>query len=360
MENVNRSNTVAIVVLYCLSAITIAAFGYGIGGVDALRAGMVYALIGLLLSYVSVGFAPGFIIVVALATGMLGSILRASGGAELSTIIPKQSTINYLRWILTICGAISFGGGLYGGFRFTGKGLFNWISKLLIARTEPLSILDATPRVQLMHDLARHFHASERMYFSVLAALGSAIIAKFEIEPARRSLMIITLAVMITTNLSWSFGEWLKPHLTVLANIFRILRQMWEALAAFLVGYIAIVFVFACFYAAAWQYNRATAFRGVDAHHFPSFADFVYFSVVTMSTLGYGDVIPANAITRTLVCFQVVLGLGWMTVVLSAAASLVRPKVDKMLQREWAEIGMKEPEPNSPASEEKSQAATTI
>ncbi len=150
--------------------------------------------------------------------------------------------------------------------------------------------------------------------------------------------------MLITTNLAWQFGAWLKPRIRVLGNIFRILRQMWEALAAFLLGYAALVFVFACFYAAAWQYDPVRAFRGVDAVHHPSFADFIYFSVVTMSTVGYGDVIPANALTRTLACFEVVLGIGWVTVVLSAAAALVRPKVDLVLKQEWEEFGEHDPD----------------
>ena len=63
-----------------------------------------------------------------------------------------------------------------------------------------------------------------------------------------------------------------------------------------------------------------------------------------MSTVGYGDVIPANALTRTLACIEVVLGIGWVTVVLSAAAALVRPKVDLVLKREWEEVGEHDPD----------------
>ena len=344
VESPRSSHTKAIVALYVVAALTIAAFGYGVGGAGALRAGMLYAFVGLVLGYISVGFAPNFIIVIALSTGLLGSLLRASSGLEIASLIPKQSTLNYLRAILTVCGAISFGGGLYGGFRFTGKGLFNWISKWIIGRTQPIDILETSPQIHLFQDLVRHFRASERMYFSLLVALGSVVIAKFEVEPARRSLLIIFLTVVITTNLAWSFGAWLKPQLRVLNNIFRILGQMWEALVAFVVGYAAIVLIFACFYSAAWQYNRTTAFRGVDAIHFPSFADFIYFSVVTMSTVGYGDVIPANAITRSLACIEVVIGIGWITVVLSAASALARPKVDKILKREWAEVGETDPD----------------
>lgn len=343
-ENPHGPSRAVVVALYVVSAVTVAAFGYGVGGPAALRAGMLYALVGLVLGFIGVGFAPRFVIVVALATGLLGSILRAAAGTEVSSLFPKQTTVSYLRAILAICGSISFGGGLYGGFRFTNQGLFNWISRLVIARTQPISILDTSPRVRLMQDLSQHFYASERVYFSLLAAFGSTLIAKIEIDPARRSLAIIFLSVLITTNLAWQFGAWLKPRLRVLGNIFRILRQMWEALAAFLLGYAALVFVFACFYAAAWQYDPVRAFRGVDAVHHPSFADFIYFSVVTMSTVGYGDVIPANALTRTLACFEVVLGIGWVTVVLSAAAALVRPKVDLVLKHEWEEFGEQDPD----------------
>jgi hypothetical protein len=343
-DNPKSSSWLAVVALYILAALTIAAFGYGVGGPAALRAGVLYALVGLVLACISVGFAPRFVIVVALATGLLGSILRAAAGTEVSSLFPKQTTVNYLRAILTVCGAISFGGGLYGGFRFTNHGLFNWISRVIIARHQPISILDASPGVRLMKELSRHFYASERMYFSLVTAIGSTLIAKFEIEPARRSLIIIFLSVLITTSLAWQFGAWLKPRIKVLGNIFRILRQMWEALAAFLLGYAALVFIFACFYAAAWRFDPWHAFRGVDAVHNPSFADFLYFSVVTMSTVGYGDVIPASGITRSLACAEVVLGIGWVTVVLSAAAALVRPKVDLVLKREWEEVGEHDPD----------------
>jgi len=339
----SRSTAIAVSLVYVLAAITIGSFGYGIGGTRALAAGFAYALAGLLLGFICVGFAPRFIMVVALATGLLGSIMRASTLADIVTLIPKQTTVAYLRNIITVCGAISFGGGLYGGFRFTGKGLFNWISEFVFKRAQLLDIKDPSPEQHLMHDMVRHFQQSERMYFSLLAALASVLIAWFEVATRPRSLVIIFLTVVITTNLMWAFGAWLKPRLRVLEGVFRILQQMWEALAAFLVGYVGIVLVFACFYAAAWQHNHAGAFHGVVVGPTPRFGDFLYFSIVTMSTVGYGDVFPSDGVTRVLACFEVVLGVGWVTVVLSAAAALARPKVDLMLRKEWAEEGESEP-----------------
>ena len=133
MESKRKSNPVAIAILYGIATVTIAAYGYGIGGMDSLRAGAIYAVVGLVLAFACVGFAPRFIVVVALATGMLGSMMRASIAPEMTSLIPRQSTIDYLQKMMAVCGAIGFAGGLYGGFRFTGKGIFNWVSKALLS-----------------------------------------------------------------------------------------------------------------------------------------------------------------------------------------------------------------------------------
>ena len=355
METKGKSNPVAIAILYCIATVTIAAYGYGIGGMGSLRAGGIYAVAGLVLAYACVGFAPRFMVVVALATGMLGSMMRASLAPEMTSLIPRQNTIDYLMKIMAVCGAIGFAGGLYGGFRFTGKGVFNWASKALLIRLGTPNVKAVPLRYHAMREFTRYVYTSERMYFSILAAFGSALIAEIEIHPVPRLLFIILLAVLISTNLAWFLGDWLRPRLRVLVGVFRILQQMWEALLAFLLGYAAIIFIFACFYAAAWQHNRIYAFQGINLMSPvpPSFAQFVYFSVVTMATLGYGDVIPSDALTRTLACVEVVIGVGWVTVVLSAASALARPRVDQMLKEVWQEEGESDPEDTPP--QDKSQ-----
>jgi Ion channel len=341
VETKQKSNPVAIAIFYGIATVTIAAYGYGIGGLDSLRAGAIYAVAGLVLAFVCVGFAPRFIVVVALATGMLGSMMRASIAPEITSLIPRQNTIDYLQRMMAVCGAIGFAGGLYGGFRFTGKGVFNWGSKALLARLPASNVKAVSFRSHAMRELAHHFYTSERMYFSVLAAFASTLITEIEVHPVPKSLLIILIAILISTNLAWLLGEWLRPRLRVLVGVFRILQQMWEALLAFLLGYAAIIFIFACFYAAAWQHNRASAFQGINliSPVPPSFGQFVYFSVVTMATLGYGDVIPSDAVTRTLACIEVVIGVGWVTVVLSAASALARPRVNQMLKEVWQEEG---------------------
>ncbi len=350
MEFKRKSNPVAIAILYGIAIVTIAAYGYGIGGMESLRAGAIYAISGMVLAFACVGFAPRFIVVVALATGMLGSMMRASMAPEMTSLIPRQNTLDYLQKMMAVCGAIGFAGGLYGGFRFTGKGIFNWLSKAVLTRLPANHVKSVPLHYHAMRELTHYFYASERMYFSILAAVGSTLIAVIEVHPIPKSVLIILLAILISTNLAWFLGEWLKPRLRVLVGVFRILQQMWEALLAFLLGYAVIIFIFACFYAAAWQHNRASAFQGISliSPVPPSFGQFVYFSVVTMATLGYGDVIPSDAVTRTLACIEVVIGVGWVTVVLSAASALARPRVNQMLKEVWQEEGESDSEEMPP------------
>ena len=222
VESREKSNSVAIAIFYSIAAITIAAYGYGIGGVSSLQAGAIYAVVGFVLAFACVGFAPRFVVVVALATGMLGSMMRASIAPEMTSLIPRQTTIDYLQRMMAVCAAIGFGGGLYGGFRFTGKGFFNWISKWVLTRLPASSAPPLPVHSHVMRELARHFHTSERMYFSALAAFGSALVAEVEAKPTPlpRSLLIIALAVFIATNLAWFVGEWLRPRLRVWAESF--------------------------------------------------------------------------------------------------------------------------------------------
>lgn len=48
-----------------------------------------------------------------------------------------------------------------------------------------------------------------------------------------------------------------------------------------------------------------------------SFRDFLYFSIVTQTTLGYGDILPNSSTVRTIVAIQVLLGLALFVVIIN-------------------------------------------
>jgi hypothetical protein len=115
-------------------------------------------------------------------------------------------------------------------------------------------------------------------------------------------------------------GAGLSAWMQELSDVIEYLRRMKTLLGAFIAGYAAIVFVFAGMYAAVWQHNHYSLSLGTDAR----FGDFFYFSLVTAATLGYGDIVPLSPAARVLACVQVVISVGWTTIVLAIVASLVQ------------------------------------
>jgi hypothetical protein len=125
-------------------------------------------------------------------------------------------------------------------------------------------------------------------------------------------------------------GRWLSlplgPWIRAFRDVWRYLRAMGPPLGSFVLGYVALGVLFAGFYGAAWRYHPSW-FAGDQMPSNPSFGDFCYFSVVTLATLGYGDITPAcnSPVVKTLVCVEVALGIGWTTVVLGAVMALLQP-----------------------------------
>ena len=46
-----------------------------------------------------------------------------------------------------------------------------------------------------------------------------------------------------------------------------------------------------------------------DSNHYLSFWDFLYFSTITQSSTGYGDILPNSGLVRMIVTIQIILGL---------------------------------------------------
>jgi hypothetical protein len=122
-------------------------------------------------------------------------------------------------------------------------------------------------------------------------------------------------------------AHWLKPRLEVFDKLMPYLREMWVPLGGFALGYFAIVFLFACSYGVAWR-TDPRMFSGMPAN--ASFGYFFYFSLATISTLGYTTIVPASAAVKTLVSIEVVLGIGWITVFLAALIAYLQPRFARL------------------------------
>jgi hypothetical protein len=106
----------------------------------------------------------------------------------------------------------------------------------------------------------------------------------------------------------------------VLTFIFRSQRVTLDVVLAAVTVYILIAFAFATIYNIAFQLN----FR---SFHFPAWVvvsstdllltEMIYFSLVTLATLGYGDILPSSPLTQMLAVLEAVIGQFFMTVLVA-------------------------------------------
>jgi hypothetical protein len=123
-------------------------------------------------------------------------------------------------------------------------------------------------------------------------------------------------------------GSWLKSSVEVLEVLKRYLAVMWVPLGGFLLGYLTIVYVFAGLHGTVWRLEPQNSFKNLP--EVPSFMDFIYYSVVTAATLGYGDITPLSTLARVLASTEVILGLGWLTVVFGAVIAHLQPEFKRI------------------------------
>jgi len=91
----------------------------------------------------------------------------------------------------------------------------------------------------------------------------------------------------------------------VAARLDRLVRP----LIAFVTFYALLVVVFACLYRIA---DLTTPVPQFSLHGTPariSFVDSLYYSVATITTLGFGDIAPASYLVRAITAIEVVSGI---------------------------------------------------
>jgi len=125
----------------------------------------------------------------------------------------------------------------------------------------------------------------------------------------------------------------------IFENVTDRIHELVMPMMAFLTLYSLLVVVFACLFRIA---EMVTGTHQLAFHGTPvgiSFADALYFSLVTLSTVGYGDLAPVGPLARLLAGMEVVAGLllllfGFSEIMRSARAGYApRPRQDMEADR---------------------------
>ena len=90
---------------------------------------------------------------------------------------------------------------------------------------------------------------------------------------------------------------------------FRRVASQSQAMFAFLTFYSLIIIVFACLYRIIDLYAPEHHFLVAGAMRDLTFIESLYFSIISLSTVGYGDITPITSEVRALVAIQTVAGV---------------------------------------------------
>ena len=92
-------------------------------------------------------------------------------------------------------------------------------------------------------------------------------------------------------------------------DFFKRISRLVVPTFAFLTFYTLLIVVFACLYRIVDVYTVAPHFRIAGEVREIAFLESLYFSVITLSTVGYGDIVPTSDPIRVIAAVQIVLGV---------------------------------------------------
>jgi len=111
-------------------------------------------------------------------------------------------------------------------------------------------------------------------------------------------------------------------------DFFRRMSHMLLPAMGFLTFYSMNIIVFACIYRIMDRYSAAQHFRIEGVARDIDFPESLYFSVITLSTVGYGEIVPMSDVARLVAALQIVLGVMLLLFGFYAIMSYARGRLD--------------------------------
>lgn len=146
---------------------------------------------------------------------------------------------------------------------------------------------------------------------SVVGAMGF-LVPELTASPAEQGLALVAAQAAIAVFVflaSRTICVFLINTGLLFEDFFRRMGAVGVPIFAFVTFYSMIVIVFAALYRILDRISSVPPFLegGVPARI--EFLDALYFSVITLSTVGYGDIVPSSAVARVLASMEIVMGV---------------------------------------------------
>jgi len=119
---------------------------------------------------------------------------------------------------------------------------------------------------------------------------------------------MLTIAVIVLA-VSRNVAIFLVDAGLLFEEFFQRMSRLAVPAFAFLTFYALLVIVFASVFSIISQFSDEPHFRVGSVARALSFSEAIHFSIVTISTVGYGDIVPASNIARVLASMEVICGV---------------------------------------------------
>lgn len=98
--------------------------------------------------------------------------------------------------------------------------------------------------------------------------------------------------------------------------------------------YLLIGIAWAIMYALVDELTVLPAFTNLEAADIDrTLNGFLYYSFVTLTTLGYGDIYPISPVARTLAYMEATIGQLYLTILVAALVGLIAPTIRQQVER---------------------------
>ena len=147
---------------------------------------------------------------------------------------------------------------------------------------------------------------------TALVGALSFVLPRFALAPAAQGALLLAAMAVIAAAVAHAQRDLVLLMMDVAMVFERVagrLDRLVMPVMAFLTFYALLVIVFACLYRIADLTLGAAQFYMHGRLAPLSFPDAIYFSITTISTVGYGDIAPGGALVRGLAGIEVVCGL---------------------------------------------------
>jgi Ion channel len=187
---------------------------------------------------------------------------------------------------------------------------------LSVGWTGRWSLIASTIFIGLTALLAVHTSKVSGMMFRAVVvssgvALVTSVAAAVADQDRARGVTFVIMSVLVVAC-----------PIAVISRIVHHSRVTVETLLGAICVYVLIGLLFA-YMDLAYQLIAGSSYFAQSGHHGPS--DFVYFSFITMTTVGYGDLSPATGLPRTLAVLEALTGQVFLVVLVARLVAMYTP-----------------------------------